>query len=104
MSGDTLIITHGSTLNVEGQFLKDDGTAFAYTDASVQIHDTLNLNLSEIDVVPLDKNQGTFTLSITDLESKKMPEGRNSWVKLRLFYSGIDPQYLVFPPIWFDVE
>lgn len=104
MSGDTFTYQHGSTINIEGQFLKDDGTPFSITDAQLTIHETLNINNSEISATTIDAAQGTFSVSITDLESQKLPQGRNAWFKLKLHYPDVDQQNLVFPPIWIDGE
>lgn len=104
MSGDTFVYQHGSSVNIEGQFLQEDGTPFSFVDAQLTIHETLNINNSEISANVIDAALGQFTVSISDLESQKLPQGRNAWFKLKLYYPDLDKQNMVFPPIWIDGE
>lgn len=105
MSGDTIVFYQGSTFNIEGQFFDKDGLPFNYTDADLLIYETLNINVDEIDVVPVDKLTGTFTVSISLPEVTRLPQGRNAWFKLNLLYpDALDNQVMVFPPIWIDTE
>jgi hypothetical protein len=103
MAGDTIKCIEGSTFNVEGQILGENDAPFDYTGAELGIYETHNITQSEIQANTVDAALGKFTVSITDAESLKMPEGRNSWFKLSILYPDPDPQRLVFPPIWIDI-
>lgn len=102
MAGDTILFRKGTTFTVEGQMYGSDDLPFDYSDADLDIYDTLGFPKESMIVTAGDKTQGEFFLDMSTLEAEKLKQGRYSWVKIRLIYE--DETAIVMPPIWIDAE
>ena len=102
MAGDTILYRKGTTFTVEGQMFGTDDLPFDYSDAEIDIYDTLGFPKESMLISAGDKVNGKFFVDMTTEEAEKLKQGRFSWFKLRLIYE--DLTAIVMPPIWIDAE
>lgn len=103
MTGDTIMFRKGTSFIVEGQMFGSDGAPFDYSDANLDLYDTLGFPKEAMLVSEDDKTLGKFFLDMSNTEAEKLKQGRFSWFKLRLTYPDNDTT-VVMPPIWIDAE
>ena len=103
MTGDTILFRKGTSFIVEGQMFGSDDLPFDYSDADLDLYDTLGFPKEAMIVTAGDKTEGKFHVDMTNIEAEKLKQGRFSWFKLRLTYPDNNTT-VVMPPIWIDAE
>jgi hypothetical protein len=104
MATDTILYRKGSTFEYQG-VLQDASGAPMPIEASLvlKIYETFGAGMQDLAISVIDGPSGTFKVSLSEEESKKLPEGRSSWFKILFDYEDTTKK-VVFPPLWINVQ
>jgi hypothetical protein len=103
MTGDTILFRRGSSFQFDGTYKDALGAPISLLGVALGFFETHGTGMQELAIVATDANAGKFQVTLSDVEAKKLPEGRNSWFKILFDFTGTQ-QKLCFPPIWLDVR